>query len=372
VTGLEVAAFYLPQFHPIPENDAWWGRGFTEWRNVAKARPVFPGQHQPHLPADLGFYDLRVPEVRELQAELARAHGIGAFCYYHYWFGGRRLLERPFDEVLASGRPDLPFLLCWANENWTRVWDGSEREVLMPQRYSDEDDVAHFRWLATAFEDPRYLRVGGRPVFLVYRASQLPDPRRTVETWRREARRLGVEDPYLCRVEGFGTERAAPPGEWGFDAGVGFVPEFGTLGRPLRRTLPWRLLRKAGLTSNGYRDNSVFDYDAVVAEMLRRPLPDYPRLPCVTVSWDNSARRKTDAVVYRDATPEKYEEWLRVEASRLLERTDLPPLLFVNAWNEWAEGSHLEPDDRWGLGYLAATKRALDTVRTTPTPGSRR
>jgi lipopolysaccharide biosynthesis protein len=359
VTGLEVAAFYLPQFHPIPENDAWWGRGFTEWRNVAKGRPLFPGHYQPHLPADVGFYDLRVPEVRELQAELARAHGVGAFCYYHYWFDGRRLLERPFEEVLASGRPDFPFLLCWANENWTRVWDGSERSVLMPQRYSAEDDVAHFAYLAKAFADPRYVRVGGKPVFLVYRASQLPDPRRTAETWRREARRLGIGELYLCRVEGFGTERAAPPQEWGFDAAVGFVPEFGTLGPPQRRSLPWRVLRKAGLTAQGFKDNLVFDYADVVAQMLARPAAPYPRLPCVTVGWDNSARRKRDAVIYRDATPEKYEEWLRVEAARLRERTDVPPLLFVNAWNEWAEGSHLEPDERWGLGYLEATRRAL-------------
>jgi hypothetical protein len=366
VGDLDVAAFYLPQFHPIPENDAWWGRGFTEWRNVAAARPLYRGHHQPRLPADVGFYDLRVPEVRALQAELARAHGISAFCYYHYWFGGRRLLDRPFDEVLASGQPDLPFFLCWANENWTRVWDGASREVLMAQDYSDADDEAHLAWLAEAFRDPRYLRVDGRPVFLDYRASQPPDPRPTVATWRREARRLGVGELYLCRVESFGTEREVPPGEWGFDAGVGFVPEFGTLGRPLRRTLPWRVLRKAGLTSMAYRDHSVFDYDDVVAQMLRRDPPPWPRLPCVTVSWDNTARRRTNGVVYRDPAPERYEEWLRTEAQRLRARDDVPHLLFVNAWNEWAEGSHLEPDQRHGLAYLEATRRAVDAARVSP------
>src|SRR5438034_205774 len=190
-------AFYLPQFHPIPENDAWWGRGFTEWRNVVRARPLFRGHYQPHVPADLGFCDLRVPETREAQAALARDHGIYGFCYHHYWFNGRQLLSRPFQEVLESGRPDLPFCLCWANEPWTRAWDGNSGEVLVPQEYSDADDRNHIRWLLNAFADPRYIRVEGKPLFLVYQASRLPDLSRTTETWREEAIRAGVGDLYL-------------------------------------------------------------------------------------------------------------------------------------------------------------------------------
>jgi lipopolysaccharide biosynthesis protein len=363
VTDLALAAFYLPQFHPIPENDEWWGTGFTEWRNVVAARPRYPGHHQPQLPGELGFYDLRVPEVREAQAALARDHGVSAFCYYHYWFGGRRLLERPFSEVLASGRPDFPFLLCWANENWTRVWDGSSRSVLMQQSYSEADDVAHLAYLAAAFADPRYVRVDGKPVFLVYRASQLPEPLRTTETWRREARRLGIGELYLCRVDSFGSEHAVPPGEWGFDAEVGFIPEYGTLGPPLRRAVPWKVARRLRLTASVYARNNVFDYDDVVSQMLARPPAPYPRLPCVTVAWDNSARRAENAVIYRDATPEAYERWLRTEIERLRARTDVPHLMFVNAWNEWAEGSHLEPDAKWGRAYLDATKRAIDGAR---------
>ena len=163
--SVRAIAFYLPQFHPIPENDAWWGKGFTEWTNVAKARPLFRGHYQPHLPADLGFYDLRLPETREAQAELAREHGISGFCYYHYWFHGRRLLERPFQEVLESGRPKFPFCLCWANEPWSRRWLGEEQDILIAQTYSREDDEAHSEYLSSVFSDERYITVGNRPVF---------------------------------------------------------------------------------------------------------------------------------------------------------------------------------------------------------------
>src|SRR6185295_19133327 len=176
-----VLAFYLPQFHPIPENDRWWGPGFTEWTNVTRARPLFRGHYQPRLPADLGFYDLRLPEVREAQASLAREYGLDAFCYYHYWFNGRRLLNRPFDEVLESGRPDFPFCLCWANEHWTRKWDGRDDDTLMRQEHSLKDDRAHIEHLLRAFADPRYVKINGRPLFLVYRTELLPEPLRTAD-----------------------------------------------------------------------------------------------------------------------------------------------------------------------------------------------
>ena len=218
-----VIAFYLPQYHPFPENDRWWGAGFTEWRNVVKARPLFRGHYQPHLPADLGFYDLRVPEVRQQQAALAERYGLSGFCYYHYWFNGHRLMQRPVEEMLASGKPDFPFMLCWANENWTRAWDGGEQEVLIRQEYSEEDDRAHIRYLLDeVFRDPRYIRVDGKPVFAVYRSALFPDIRRTIEVWREEATARGVE-LYLCRVESFnaaGREELAV----GFDAAIEFQP----------------------------------------------------------------------------------------------------------------------------------------------------
>ncbi|MDT7537961.1 MAG: hypothetical protein QOI82_1546 [Actinomycetota bacterium] len=361
-------AFYLPQFHPVRENDEWWGPGFTEWRNVAKARPAFPGHYQPHQPGELGFYDLRLPETRQAQADLARSYGVHGFCYYHYWFNGRRILERPFNEVLASGEPDFPFALCWANENWTRVWDGGADQVLLGQDYSDEDDLAHIRSLLPAFADPRYIRVGGKPMFLVYRAGRMPDPKRTTDIWRAEAARAGLGELYLCKIEGFQEDRGRPPAEGGFDASVGWIPDWGTLGTPLRRSVPWRAAAKLGLASRGYRQHRVFEYADVVQRMLSDSRPSYPQHPCVTPSWDNSARRKEAALILRGATPELYEQWLTEVVRRVIASDNAEPLVFVNAWNEWAEGNHLEPDVAFGHAWLEATRRALNTGRAAPRP----
>jgi hypothetical protein len=343
-------AFYLPQFHPIPENDEWWGKGFTEWTNVVGARPLFPGHHQPHLPGDLGFYDLRLPEVRQAQAELAREYGIHGFCYYHYWFNGKRLLQRPFEAVLNSGEPDLPFCLCWANENWTRRWDGRDKEVLIGQRYCDDDDREHIRWLARAFRDARYIRVGGKPLFLVYRASALPNPAKTAAVWREEARALGVGELYLCRVESFADDRDDPR-KIGFDAGAEFQPDALNLTFPVFQGT-----------------NKVYDYPATVDRMLERCTPGYPRFPCVMPSWDNSARRKWGAVIFRDSNPALYEQWLTSVLQRERHTGADEPIVFVNAWNEWAEGNHLEPCQRWGRAYLEATRNALHRTRHSNSP----
>ncbi|MDZ4728852.1 MAG: glycoside hydrolase family 99-like domain-containing protein [Xanthomonadales bacterium] len=353
--GLKLIAFYLPQFHPIPENDAWWGKGFTEWRNVAKGRPLFRGHYQPHLPADLGFYDLRLEDTRIAQAELARAHGINGFCYYHYWFNGRELLERPFNEVLRSRQPDFPICLCWANENWTRRWDGLDHDVLLGQNYSREDDRAHIRSLFPAFEDSRYLRIDGKPLFLVYRVGLFPEPRATAELWREEASKAGIGEIFLASVESIGVRKT--PMDTGFDAAVEFAPDWFVKGDPINQGLFPRLVRKFG--HKDFRRYNVYSYDSLVENMLAKPLPGYKQFRGVAPSWDKTARRQGQADMWLGSTPEKYQAWL----SHVIEqtRTRLPSgeqFVFINAWNEWAEGCHLEPDQKYGRAYLEATLRA--------------
>jgi hypothetical protein len=362
---VHAVAFHLPQFHPIPENDEWWGKGFTEWTNVVQARPLFPGHYQPHLPADLGFYDLRLPEARAAQAELAAEYGIHGFCYYHYWFNGRQLLERPVNEILTSGEPDFPFCLCWANENWTRRWDGLEAEILLEQHCTPEDDLAHIRELIPYFQDPRYIRVGGLPFLAVYRTSKLPEPRRTTDIWRREVERAGLKGLFLARVESHGE--SGDPRNIGFDCALEFQPR-GGLQWELRvfRSKWWRR-HKLGTGEAAFRDNYICEYAEMVNRALGEASPEYPRIPCVCPGWDNSPRRKTGAFMFINSTPELYERWLGEVVRRQRERLPengapgiLPEsLVFINAWNEWAEGNHLEPDQRWGRAYLEATKRAL-------------
>ena len=338
-------AFYLPQYHPIPENDEWWGRGFTEWHNVTKARPLFPGHYQPQLPGELGYYDLRLPEVRIAQAELARAHGVHGFVYYHYWFHGRRLLERPFEEVLASGEPDFPFALCWANEEWTRGWDSQTGHVLVRQEFSEEDDRAHIRDLVRAFKDPRYITIDGRPLMLIYRPTLVPDLRRTSEIWRREVQRAGFPDLYLCWVESWGVPPGGRgPAPFGLDASVGFMPVLGDELHPALETL---------------RGHRVLDYQSAAESAMKHLDCAWKRFPAVMVGWDNTARRAQGATIYEGATPARYEHWLRVTADSLADVRAEENYLFILAWNEWAEGNHLEPDQRYGRAFLEATRSVL-------------
>jgi Glycosyltransferase WbsX/Methyltransferase domain len=343
---VKVLAFYLPQFHPIPENDRWWGRGYTEWSRVSRARPQFAGHYQPHLPERLGFYDLRLPETRARQAALARRHGIHGFCYYYYWFGTKTLLERPLAEMLASGEPDLPFCLCWANENWTRRWDGAERQLLIEQRYGPELDAALIEDLVPYFRDRRYLRVRGAPVLVVYRPSAIPEPLATTARWRRAARAQGLPDLHLVAALTFGLQDPRP---LGFDAAVEFPPH--------GEDLPANSCAVEGVEP-GFA-GEIVDFRAVVDRRLSLPAPPFRLYRTAMAGWDNTARLGRRAVVFHGASPAAYEEWLRtlVTAARLGHPEHR--LVFVNAWNEWAEGAHLEPDARFGTGYLEATRRAL-------------
>jgi len=344
--GPPVVAFYLPQFHPIPENDAWWGRGFTEWSKVVKARPLFEGHYQPHLPADLGFYDLRLPEARFAQAALAEQHGIGAFCYYHYWFKGRRILERPFNEVLRSGEPDFPFCLCWANENWTTRWDAGNEHILLPQVYDDEDDRLHVQFLIEAFADDRYLRVNGRPLFCIYRIQGHPSPRRLLDGWRKDVVSAGLPEPFFVKFDTHGNWE--DPALYGCDAAAEFLP-LGVPGFPQPRGRP-----------NCAAGNAVFDYEAVASFFSNRPQPEWIRYPTVSPGWDNTPRVGDGRSGVLDGTdPAIYERWLRTVRRRVAD-DDREGVVFVNAWNEWAEGAHLEPDERFGRQFLEATRRVVN------------
>ncbi len=352
-----LVAFHLPQFHAIPENDAWWGEGFTEWTNVRDGVPWFDWHRQPLVPGELGYYDLMDPAVRDAQAALAREHGIGAFCYYHYWFRGRRLLERPVQALLESGKPDFPFCLAWANEPWTRAWDGGERQVLMPQHYDDDDHRAHASYLAKVFADRRYLSVEGRPVFLVYKASKIPDVAGAIRIWRDVWETAEIRQPLLVRMESSEHEKDDPR-VWSFDAAVEFQPAWREMRFPDNA-----LVRYAKRFLLGRRIPAAHDYGRLSRRMAALPVPAWPRFPGLTPMWDNTCRRGGRGLVLRDSTPQAYGEWL---TSCLRKAAKLPyqdPLVFVNAWNEWGEGCHLEPDAENGRAYLLETRRRLDAWR---------
>lgn len=350
---VRVIAFYLPQFHPIPENDAWWGKGFTEWTNVTKAVPQFEGHFQPRLPDALGFYDLRLKEVQREQIALAKRYGVYGFCYHHYWFAGKRLLERPLQQMLDDPSLDFPFCICWANENWTRRWDGCDDEVLLGQNHCLEDDLAFLAELEPALRDPRYIRVDGRPLLIVYRPQLFPDPAATARHWREYARERGVPEPYLVNVWSF--PEAVDPHSIGFDAAVEFPPH----------QYPCSEITEKMVFLNPAFDGRVCDYQVCVehAEATRHQRRSFDLFPGVMTAWDNTPRRLEHGTVYANATPEAYRRWMRAAGERAL---DFPQpdqrMVFVNAWNEWAEGTYLEPDRRYGYAYLSATRDVVESL----------
>lgn len=342
-------AFYLPQYHPILENDTWWGAGFTEWRNVVKAKPLFRGHGQPHLPTDLGFYDLRLTEAREDQANLAARYGIHGFCYWHYWFGGKRLLEKPFSAVAASNKPSFPYCLAWANETWSRRWLGEERDVLMEQTYSVKDDELHGQWLAKVFTDDRYIKVNGRPLFLIYRPKHLPDALKTTDTLRQQCLMAGVTDPFIlgidahchnydCRMIGF-------DGTVSFEPQLGVLPDYSNDGFAMSKLI--RNLR-LGIFSHKLK---IYD-DLFARDLMKKNKPQFPYYPSIFVGWDNTPRRGNNGIVLVNSTPDGFGSALEGAIKYVQGRNQDERLIFINAWNEWAEGNHLEPDTKYGLSYL--------------------
>ena len=346
-------AFHLPQFHPTPENDAWWGKGFTEWTNVAKAKPLFPGHYQPHVPADLGFYDLRLPEARHAQAELAKEYGIGGFCYYHYWFGGRRILERPVNEILLSSEPDFPFCLCWANHSWNTAWQGTN-SMLIEQVYPGWDDhSAHFDWLLQAFTDSRYLKVDGKPIFVIYKPDDIPDVRKVTDFWRERAVKAGLPGLYLIGVSH--RSEKWDPRTRGLDAStMQALPERD--GRIPRRYLTTKL--KLALQGNKH-ELTIWDYEEILPILLRSNKPEWRDYPLVLPNWDNTPRIGMRGLVFHGATPEKFRGLLREAINRVADQPAGERIVFLKAWNEWAEGNHIEPDQKWGRAWLEVIREEL-------------
>ncbi|MBI4623782.1 MAG: glycoside hydrolase family 99-like domain-containing protein [Verrucomicrobia bacterium] len=366
----KLIAYYLPQYHAIPENDEWWGKGFTEWTNVAKAQPLFRGHRQPRFPADLGYYDLRVPEVREQQAELARRYGISGFCYYHYWFGdGRRLLERPFNEVVGSGRPDFPFCLCWANETWRGIWFGSTTpNVLVEQTYPGKKDYEmHFEFLRPAFEDDRYIRIDDKPVFQVLLPHAIPDLGLFTDTFRRRAEKCGLKGLYLLTSRG--------PLDWDprshdFDGVVGsefshlrYVSAIYYSRNNFVNRMKWRIQNRLGLKPDFDLQNRnapiVLEYREAIRHFIGKTPMGFDYFPCVVPNWDNTARAGRKALILVNSTPELWKQHLQdgMEAVR-----HLPPerrMVMIKSWNEWAEGNYLEPDSEHGHRYLEVIQQAL-------------
>lgn len=348
-------AIYLPQFHPIPENDKWWGKGFTEWTNVTRAKQLFKNHYQPRLPTDMGFYDLRSIETIEEQAKLATANGIAGFSFYHYWFGGKRLLHEPVDLILRLKRPDFPFLLFWANETWSRRWLGEERDVLMQQEYSDEDDRKHMEWLCEkVFSDRRYITVEGKPVFVIYRPNDLPDCAKSLRTFRAIAKKYGFNGLYLVGNNSHSIKQPEL-----FDNILNFEPQLGMLSRAFDDT--WSAKRlldnfmKFRVLSGKMK---VYEYADVKKLMRERTIPR-KFIPCPFVGWDNTARRGNKGIIIVNEDANEFETSLRWARDAAMLMPEQEQIVFINAWNEWAEGNHLEPCIKHGRKFLGSVRNVF-------------
>ena len=345
---VRLIAFYLPQFHAIAENNAWWGEGFTEWTNVKPAQSQFDGHYQPHMPGELGYYNLLDSTIQHRQIELAKLYGVGGFCFYTYWFGGKLLLEKPVENYLNDHSLDLPFCLCWANENWSRRWDGLDSEILVAQKHSPEDDLAFIQYVSQYMRDERYIRIDGKPLLLVYRPNLLPSPKETAKRWREWARRNGLGEIYLAYTQSF---EAVDPSKYGFDAAIEFPPN---------NSSPPDITKTVRPLSEHFC-GTVYDWRVFVERSRHYQKPEYKLFRSVCPSWDNTARRKNTGTIFFNSTPQGYQEWLENAVTETCVRTTNSDerLVFVNAWNEWAEGAHLEPDMLYGYAYLQATRNAL-------------
>jgi SAM-dependent methyltransferase len=349
--AVKLLAFYLPQFHPTPENDQWWGKGFTEWTNVTKAEPLFDGHYQPHLPADLGFYDLRVRETRHEQIAMAKQYGIDGFCYYYYWFSGTRVLHQPLDDMLRDPDSDMPFCLCWANENWTRRWDGADREILIAQKHLPEDDLAFIRSVIPFFNDPRYIRMNGAPLLIVYQPQRIPNPPKAAQLWREYCEKIGIGPIHLCAALTNDNDEFL---QFGFDSGIQFPPH----------NYSDKIVNKTIDFYTPFHGRAV-EYCEFAQYFLDRTYSQPNIFRTVAPSWDQTPRVGSRAFLALNGTPANYEYWLAETLRRTAQAfPGQERFVFVNAWNEWAEGCHLEPDRRFQRQFLEATRRAVNGQST--------
>jgi glycosyltransferase involved in cell wall biosynthesis len=351
---IKLLAFYLPQFHPIPENDKWWGKGFTEWSNMTTAVPQFEGHYQPRRPLDLGYYDLRVPETMKEQIEMAKNFGVYGFCFYYYWFDGKRLLEKPLDMFLKHKEWDFNFCVCWANENWTRRWDGQDKEILIAQNHSPEDDMAFIEDVSKYLQDPRYIRINGKPLLIIYRPQIYPDIKASVKKWKEYYMSVYQEDLCLGMVQTFGKY---DPNEFGFDYAIEFPPH---------NISPNDITSTLNTTPF---IGKVFDTESIVQNSVSKlSRIDYNLFRGVMLNWDNTPRKGIFGNIYLNNTPEVYKAWLKEACEDTLKNkdNDSQKLVFINAWNEWAEGAHLEPDQKYGYAYLNATRKVLEELKMQP------
>lgn len=357
-----IIALYLPQYHPFPENDEWWGKGFTEWTNVARARALFRGHEQPHIPADLGFYDLRMPEIRKQQAELARQAGIEAFCYYDYYFGnGKRLMERPFDEVVASGEPNFPFCLCWANHSWyKKLWDPKnpgKDKLLIEQKYDGEKDYTlHFMTLLPAFKDKRYVRVNGKLFYAIYDPMHFADVECFIKTWRKLAAENGLDDFYFVAAD-YNSESQQELFRLGFDA-THNLDQYNIYHLASNLKKAWHTLLGKYL-----KRPRIYDYEEATRYMLHPDCSKPNVIPVILPNWDHTPRSGARGVVMKNATPAAFKRFAKRAIECVKDKPEQEQIIILKSWNEWGEGNYMEPDLQYGHGYINALKEAIEESR---------
>jgi hypothetical protein len=361
MSNIKTVAIYLPQFHPVPENDEWWGPGFTEWTNVKKSKPLYKGHNQPKIPhSSVGYYDLGEPDVMVKQAALAKEHGIYGFAFYHYWFNGKRLLDLPMDNLLKNNKPDFPFCLFWANETWSRRWLGEEKEILIKQTYSEEDDNNHIDWLIKVFSDKRYIKVGNKPVFIIYRPLDFPDIRKTLSVFTEKCLYSGLEKPYFIASNSHAGDIDLT--KYGFENILNFEPQLGVLPGFMddRKSLKKLISNiKLGVFNSKLK---LFDYSKAKELMLNRNFL-YSYLPCSFVAWDNTPRRGKNGIVLKNSDPAIFKKYFAKSVNALIKMNfkEEENFIFINAWNEWAEGNCLEPDIKYDFQYLEAVKEVIES-----------